>query len=358
MVARVMIMAGGTGGHVFPALAVCEQLRERGVEVSWLGNVDGFEGAVVRKAGIPFESIRIQGLRGNGVMRWLKAPFVITRAVVQAAAAMRRIKPCVVLGMGGFVAGPGGIASRVLRVPLVIHEQNAVPGMTNRWLSKMANRVLQAFPESFAPSVDAETIGNPVRRAIQEVSAHPRAGHGDEINLLVVGGSLGAQALNERLPQALAALDKRDSIHVWHQTGKDKLEAASAAYRAAALDVRVVEFIDDMAAAYDWADIVVCRAGALTIAELTAVGLPALLVPYPYAVDDHQTRNAQGLAQAGAARVVQQSELSAERLATELSELLGDKKRLAEMGRKAKQLGWPESAVRVAEVCEAMCHEQ
>ncbi len=352
--ARILIMAAGTGGHVFPGLAVARELIERGHQVSWLGTPAGMENRLVPAAGIELDAIAIQGLRGNGLGRWLGAPFALARALSQAGAVLRRRAPDLVVGMGGFVSGPGGVMARLRGIPLLIHEQNAVPGLANRLLARFAQRVLQAFPDSFPSMQRLDTVGNPVRREIAEV-AEPEQRYADRegaARLLVIGGSLGAQALNERVPEALALSQIRADVR--HQAGKGKDEATRAAYQAAGIEAQVSEFVEDMAEAYAWCDLVVCRAGALTISELAAAGVPAILVPYPYAVDDHQTRNAAYLTDAEAARLLPQSTMDAERLAGLLSELLGDRARLQGMAQKARQLGKSDATTRMADLCESL----
>ena len=354
----VLIMAGGTGGHVFPALAVAERLRADGVEVVWMGTRAGLEARVIPEAGIEMEWVSISGLRGKGLMRLLGAPLKLVRALYQAVAIVRRRAPCAVLGMGGFVTGPGGVAARLLGVPLLVHEQNSVAGLTNRLLSKIAARVMEAFPGSLpdVPGGALET-GNPVRGPITEMPepAVRFAAREGRPRLLIVGGSLGAAVLNETVPKALAVLDGAVRPEVWHQTGTRNLEAARDHYREAGVEARVVPFIEEMSEAYGWADLVICRAGALTIAELAAVGVGSLLVPYPYAVDDHQSGNARFLSEAGAARLVPQPELTVEALVTMLEELLGDRAALLDMAEAARRLGKPEATETVARECLAAC---
>ncbi len=350
---RVMIMAGGTGGHVFPALAVAHCLRTDGLEVSWLGAPDSFEARVVPEAGFSIDWIDVQGLRGTRLSRWLFAPFKLARALAQSMRVIQKKRPAVVLGMGGFISGPGGLAARLLGIPLVIHEQNAIPGLTNQWLARIASQVLEAFPGSFAPTRHARVTGNPVRAEIAALPAPSQrmAGRSGPARLLVLGGSQGAQALNETVPAALAQLQSAERPLIRHQAGANKLEAAQAAYHAAGVEAQVSAFIEDMAEAYGWADLVICRAGALTIAELAAVGLGALLVPYPYAVDDHQTHNARHLTAAGAARLLPQAELTPESLAGQLRKLLGERELLLAMASAARSLARPDAAHTVAAVC-------
>lgn len=347
-----LIMAGGTGGHVFPALAVARVLRERGLTPVWLGSERGMESKLVPQHHIEMEFITVAGVRGKGLLTALLAPLQLLRAVAQAMAVMRRRKPVVVFGAGGFASGPGGIAAWLLRKPLVIHEQNAIAGMTNRWLSHLATRVYEAFPHSFRKS--AICVGNPVRREIAAVAAPSTrfAERNDAIRVLVVGGSLGAQRLNALVPAALALLRVQERPQVIHQAGERNLSTAQAAYRDSKVDGDVRAFIDDMAAMYGWADLVICRAGALTVSELAAVGVAALLVPFPAAVDDHQTHNAQFLVQAGAAVLIQERELTAQRLADALHNLcMQGRSQLLQMAQRARALAIVDADVRIADEC-------
>ena len=349
---KVLIMAGGTGGHVFPALATAEKLQQQGVEVEWLGSMKGIENELVPKAGIPLYRISITGLRGKGRLSLLLAPFRLARALGQALGVLHRARPDAVLGMGGFASGPGGLAAWLCRVPVVVHEQNAIPGMTNRTLARLARRVLQAFPQAFEGRAGVETTGNPVRGPILNLAppAERYAGREGPIRLLVVGGSLGALAINRILPQALARIPEESRPQVWHQTGRQHLEATQSAYAEAGIEASVVSFIDRMDRAYEWADLVLCRAGALTVSEIEIAGLPAVFVPFPHAVDDHQTANARHMEQQGAARLIQQSELDAERLATVLTEL-NNRNELLMMAERAREQARPDAGDRVAQVC-------
>jgi UDP-N-acetylglucosamine--N-acetylmuramyl-(pentapeptide) pyrophosphoryl-undecaprenol N-acetylglucosamine transferase len=344
----VMIMAGGTGGHVYPGLAVAAELVPAGVAVTWLGTRWGLEARVVPQAGIPLDFIAIAGLRGRGIATALAAPFRLLRALLQSLAVIRHRRPDVVLGMGGFAAGPGGLAAWLLRKPLVIHEQNAIPGLTNRLLAHLARRVLEAFPGSFPTPVGAEHVGNPVRRAVLEVPPPEQriATRRGPLRLLVLGGSQGAQVLNQVVPAALGHMG--GAVEVWHQTGPEHLEVTQAWYREEAVAGRVVGYIEEMAEAYAWADVVLCRAGAMTIAELCAVGVASILVPFPYAVDDHQTHNARYLADPGAAILLPQSELDASRLTGLLRKLVASPERLASMAGTARALARPDAAREVA----------
>lgn len=357
--AKVMVMAGGTGGHVFPALAVADALRALGAEVVWMGSAKGLEGRVVPQAGYQAEWITVQGLRGKGVLSWLSAPFKLLRAVWQALRAMRRQKPVLVVGMGGFASGPGGLAAWLLRLPLLVHEQNAVAGLTNRWLSKLARRVLEAFPDTFPMDTHAVSVGNPVRADILALPAPAErfAGREGPVRILVIGGSLGALALNRMVPAALAQVRPEDRPQVWHQAGRT-LDKAQQAYGALCDEMgenlRLVDFIEDMAQAYSWADLVVCRAGALTVAELAAAGLPALLVPFPYAVDDHQTVNGRYLVEAGAALLIQEAQLTPEVLVSTLTPLLRDRQRLLAMAEAAYARAWTHATRDIVEHCLAI----
>lgn len=346
----VIMMAGGTGGHVFPALAVARDLRGRGHAVTWMGTAEGLEARVVPPQQFELDLIRVQGVRSSGLRRLLAAPFVIGRAMWQALGVLRRRRPALVVGMGGFVTGPGGVMARLLGVPLVIHEQNAAPGLTNRWLARIATRVLAAFPGAF-PSPDAVT-GNPVRAEIVAVPppAERFEGRTGPLRVLVMGGSLGAQALNERVPEALALLPRPLVPEVRHQAGRGKAESARAAYDAAGVDAIVGEFIEDVAEALGWADLVICRAGALTVSELAAVGVASVLVPYPYAVDDHQSANARVLSDAGAAVLMQQRDLTAQSLADWLAGR--DRNDLQAMAERARACAVPDATDRVADICE------
>lgn len=353
----VMIMAGGTGGHVFPALAVAEELRKQGHHIEWLGTPRGIENTLVPAANIALHHISVEGVRGRGVSGLIKAPFLILRALMQAVAIMRRLKPQVVIGFGGFASGPGGVAATVLRVPLVIHEQNAVAGTTNRLLAKIATRVLAAFEGAFKNNaMKVLTVGNPVRAEIanlREPSSRydERAEKKEPIHLLVLGGSLGAKAINELLPAALAKIPTHQRPMVRHQAGKNHVEATIAEYMQYQVNAKVDAFVDDMASAYAWADIIVCRAGALTVCELMAAGVAALLVPLPSAIDDHQSFNAAVLTRSRAGMAVVQKELTAEKLAALLSDQLHERANLKTMATNARSLALPQAAKTVADIC-------
>ncbi len=349
----LLIMAGGTGGHVFPALAVADQLRQRGVEVVWLGTRQGLEARAVPAAGYDVEWVTIRGLRGKGVFALVAAPFLLVAAMLQTVSVLLRRRPAALLGMGGFVAGPGGLVAWLLRRPLLIHEANALAGFTNRVLARLAARVMTGFPGTFEQIPRAEWVGNPVRPEIAALPAPAqrlceRAGR---LHVLVVGGSQGARAFNQRLPQALAEIDSQCLPELWHQAGRGNAAEVEQAYRAAGIDARVTEFIDDMAAAYAWADLVICRAGAMTVAEVAAAGVAALFVPFPHAVGDHQTVNARYLVERDAGLLIAQDALSSERICAIVTSLTRDRSRLLAMARHARELARPDAARRVADIC-------
>lgn len=351
MTAPVLILAGGTGGHIFPGLAVAQALRERSVPVVWLGSAGGMETRLVPPAGISIETISVKGLRGKGALALLKAPFLLLRSIMQALSILRRLRPRAVLSFGGYAAGPGGLGAWLLRRPLLVHEQNRAPGLTNRVLSRLARRVLCGFPGSFAPG-RAEVVGNPVRPAIAELPAPAErlAGRSGPTRLLVLGGSQGANALNTILPQVLAGLPTDQRPQVRHQCGERHADATRAVYESAGVSVSVEAFIADMADAYAWADLVVCRAGALTLSELCAAGVGSVLVPFPAAVDDHQTRNADYLVEAGAAVLVPEGEGFAERLAASTARLLPDAATRLAMAQAARAIAPVDAAGRVADI--------
>lgn len=311
MAAKVMIMAGGTGGHVFPGIALADALKAQQVDVVWLGTQGGMESKWVEQSGIPIDLIAIKGLRGNGLLGWLKAPINVWRAWRQAKAIMQQQQPDLVLGMGGFVCGPGGLAAKSLAIPLVLHEQNAIPGLTNKLLTPYAQKVITAFPQSVLSGEKVVTIGNPVREGLEALEPVEDT---QPCHLLVLGGSRGALALNETLPKALALMPEVSRPIVTHQTGEATYQQAVDAYEKSGVTAKVVPFIDDMLKAYATADLVLCRSGALTVSELMATARPAIMVPYPHAVDDHQTANAQTFVDIEGGEVIQQSELTPERL--------------------------------------------
>lgn len=345
----VMIMAGGTGGHIFPGLAVADELRACGVAVVWIGGNEGLETQLVPRHGLPLEKLRIAGMRGKGIATKLMMPLRLLGATLAARGVLARHQPRCVLSMGGYAAAPGGLAAQWARLPLVVHEQNSIAGMTNRLLARRAQRVLTGFDHVFP---GAEWVGNPVRASIAAVAppAQRYAQRSGPLNLLVLGGSQGAQSLNASLPEVLRRRGSRLSVQVRHQCGARHFDQAKAAYLAAGIEAEVVPFEDDMAAAYAWADLVICRAGALTLAELAAAGAPSILVPYPHAVDDHQTRNAQAMVAVRGALLVAEGDDFVKRLGAAF-ESIADRARLQAMARAARSLAKPVAARRIAEVC-------
>jgi len=352
---RILIMAGGTGGHVFPGLAIAHYFQQQKIEVHWLGTKQGLEARLVPESDIPLHFITIKGVRGKRLINQLLAPFRLLLAILQSIRSIKKINPDVVIGLGGFVSGPGGIASFLLRKKLIIHEQNAKPGLTNKVLARFANKVLQAFPNTFVSSDKLVTVGNPVRADIialnpvnKEIAHPPR--------LLVIGGSLGADIFNRLLPKALAKMPIASRPDVMHQTGEKNVARTQEAYALAEVAATIVPFISEMHKAYDWANVVLCRAGALTITELCTAGLGAILVPYPYAVDDHQTANAQFMVQQKAAVLLPQSELSEASLAAILTEFCNSASKRRDMAKAAFNLRQPDATEKVFNICKEICH--
>jgi UDP-N-acetylglucosamine--N-acetylmuramyl-(pentapeptide) pyrophosphoryl-undecaprenol N-acetylglucosamine transferase len=351
-----MILAGGTGGHIFPGLAVARALRARDVPVLWLGADGGMETRLVPANGVPIRTIAVRGLRGKGLASTLAAPLVLARSLAQAFGVVRGVRPRAVLSFGGFAAGPGGLAAWLLRRPLIVHEQNRAPGMTNRVLARLARRVLCGFPDSF-PGVDEETVGNPVRDEIaalpppaeRHVGRHLGTDDAAPLRLLVLGGSQGARAINATVPKVVARLGAA-RFDIRHQCGEKMLDECRAAYAQAGVAASVEPFIADMAAAYGWADLVIGRAGALTIAELCAAGVGAILVPFPGAVDDHQARNAEYLADAGGGCWLRQDAALEDGLAQRLQVLLDDRPKLLALAVAAHAAAFPHAAERVADI--------
>jgi UDP-N-acetylglucosamine--N-acetylmuramyl-(pentapeptide) pyrophosphoryl-undecaprenol N-acetylglucosamine transferase len=345
-------MAGGTGGHVFPALAVAELLIEKGWQVTWLGTQKGLEARVIPAKGIEIDWLSVAGVRGKGWLSKITAVLLLSKACIQALKILRRRKPDVVLGMGGFVAGPGGLMAKFLGIPLVIHEQNRVPGTTNRLLARMANRVLEAFPGSFDKKLNAQFTGNPLRKQF-EISFYPSATPGAVaegsrgINILVVGGSQGAKILNEIVPDAMAELK---SVEVRHQTGMAMQQQVESRYKALGVNAEATAFIEDMVSAYQWADLVICRSGAMTVSEVAAAGVPAIFIPLPTAIDDHQTANARYLTEAGAALLLRQKDLDATTLIEHITKVL---KQLDIMRKTVKEYARLDATEIVAGVCMA-----
>ena len=354
----VLIMAGGTGGHVFPALAVANRLRAHGVDIVWLGTRRGLEARVVPAAGINMEWISIRGVRRSGIFGWVALPFRLLIAMLQSWRVMRRLRPDAVLAMGGFASGPGGLVARMLRRPLLIHEQNAIAGLTNRWLARIADEVMCGFPEAFGALPGVRQVGNPVRDEILALPlpAERMANRRARLRVLIVGGSLGADILNSTVPVAVRKMPAETRPEIWHQTGRGKRETTEKAYSKDAVTTIVTEFIDDMADAYKWADVVICRAGAMTIAELAAAGIASILVPYPYAVDDHQTANARFLATRDAAILLPQPELSASRLAELLQSFATNREMLLKMAVNARACAVPDATESVVRLCMEAGH--
>ena len=360
----IMVMAGGTGGHVFPALAVADELKKQGYQIHWLGTAIGIEADLIPKAGYPLHCINVTGLRGKGKLALLAAPWKIVKAIYQALRIMRVTRPSAVLGLGGFATGPGGVAAKLLGVPLLIHEQNAFPGMTNRLLRPLSNVVMQAFPNSFKGNRKPLTTGNPVRADIVSLNSTEAECLNEAsnevtakipLNVLVVGGSLGAVGINNAVIDALALMiaEGKDDLlpNVKHQVGKKNFDSVQKIYADKGLTnkAEVMAFIDDMAEAYKWADLVVCRSGALTVSEIACAGKAAIFIPYPFAVDDHQTANAQFLVNAEAAELKQQTELSAEWLASRWQYYYNNPKKINNMSIAAKSQSITNAAQVVAE---------
>ncbi len=345
-------MAGGTGGHIFPALAVAQLLSQHSVEVFWLGSQIGLESKLVAPH-FPIEYLSISGLRGKGIATKLLAPWRMLRATWQALRIMYRIKPDLVLGMGGFVTGPGGLAAWLLRKSLIIHEQNSVAGYTNRILARFAKEVFQAFPDAFSKSIPVQTIGNPIRKEIASVISPGERYHNRQgaLRVLVLGGSQGARPINQQMIQALRQLNSLKDIEIWHQTGSLDYEQMQQDYESINVSAKLSAFIDDMVDAYSWADVAICRAGALTVSEIAAVGLASVLIPLPHAVDNHQYYNALYLAQAGAATIILQRDLSAARLNAILKESIQNRAMLYEMAEKARSIANPGATEMVVRAC-------
>ena len=349
----ILITAGGTGGHVYPGLAVARALQAQDIPVIWMGTPNGLEARIIPEADIDMVYLSVSGLRGKGLLKLLAAPVQLIRALFQSVMIMRKVKPSAVLGMGGFVAGPGGLVASLMGKPVVIHEQNAIPGLTNKLLSGFSKKVLEGFPGTFEDRKNTIGIGNPVRKDIASLET-PRQRLGDRwghVHVLVFGGSLGAEALNEIVPMALGelALDKRPVVR--HQAGKNKDNVTKKIYEKMEVEAEITPFIEDMAEAYEWADLVICRSGALTVAELAAAGIASIMVPYPWAVDDHQTENAKYLTEHDAGILMPQAEMTKESLSSLLKELCGNRDKLIEMSIRARELAKPQATDEVAAIC-------
>ncbi len=350
----LLVMAGGTGGHVYPALAVAEYLRERGVNIVWLGTRAGLEARVVPAAGIDIRWLSISGLRGKGLARYLAMPFLLLRAIAQGLATVRKVRPDALLGMGGFAAGPGAVSGWLLRRPLVIHEANASAGLTNRLLAPLARRVLSGFPRSEGLPSRTEWTGNPARSQIRPRAS--RIGVDGPLNVLIVGGSLGARVFNQKLPGYLHELLAAGAVTVHHQCGRGNAGDVTARYAGHGVSARVEAFIDDMGAAYEQADLVICRAGAMTVAELCIAGVAAILVPFPHAVGDHQSANARYLSDQGAAVLMPESTLDGDRLRSLIEQFRGDRASLEAMAGRARTLARADATARVADACLEVMH--
>jgi UDP-N-acetylglucosamine--N-acetylmuramyl-(pentapeptide) pyrophosphoryl-undecaprenol N-acetylglucosamine transferase len=352
---RLLIIAGGTGGHIFPALAVARKLRDQGIDVHWLGSHSGLEEKLVASE-FPIGYISIQALRGKGWLRKLIAPWRLLRATYQAYRYLRKVKPDVALGMGGYVAGPGGVAAWLARVPLVIHEQNSVAGYTNRALAKIAKSVLEAFPHTFPAEPKVTTTGNPVRAELVGAPL-PQARFANRqgpLRILVLGGSQGAGAINDVMLAALRDYSQKKEISIWHQAGARHYQDVKSAYEKIAVDAKVDDFINDMMSAYCWADLVICRAGALTVSEVAAVGVASVFIPYPHAVDDHQLHNSRYLERAGAAIIIIQPAFTKERLIELFNQFASDRSRLLVMAECARSFAQPKAVEQVIAQCEKL----
>ena len=347
MTRTILVMAGGTGGHIFPALAVAHKLRDAGWRIVWLGNPDGMEARLVPQHGFEMVNLKFAALRGKGLLRKLLLPLNLLKGFWQAQKAVRQVNPNVVLGMGGYITFPGGMMASFLGKPLVVHEQNSVAGLANRVLAGVADRIVTGFPEVFKKGIWA---GNPVRTDIAKIAppAERFAERTGALRLLVIGGSLGAQALNEMVPQGMALLGENEQPQIVHQAGEKHIEALKASYAAVGVQAHCVPFIEDMAGAYEWADLVICRSGALTVAELAAARVASILVPFPHAVDDHQTSNAKFLVNVGGAFLLPQNELTPEAIALIRNYSRGQ---LLEMAEKARSLAKPDATEEVANIC-------
>lgn len=353
----VLVMAGGTGGHIFPALAVANELKRRGHRVEWLGAKGKMEERIVPEYDIALHTVSMSGFRGKGMKGLITMPFKLLSSVMQALNILRAVKPNAVIGFGGFASAPGGLAAKLMAKPLIVHEQNAIAGMTNKLLAKFANKTMLGFSGALARGI---TVGNPVRKDIIEFGqqANEFDANKQSLNILVVGGSLGALKLNETLPAVFAQISKEHAIQVKHQTGRDRKAPVVKAYKEYGLNnVEVDEFIGDMAAAYAWADLVICRSGALTVAEVAIIGLPALFVPFPYAVDDHQTHNASHLVNAGGALLIQERDFDegGEKITASIKSIL-NKDTLSQMSAAQKTVGqtWVKATEQVADACEQL----
>lgn len=350
MAKRILIAAGGTGGHVFPGLAIAAKFEARGYEVQWLGTKAGMESRLVPVHGIKLNFFKVDGVRGKGRLTLLLSPFKIFVSVIEAWRQVQKINPDLVVGMGGFVAGPVGFVAFLQRRPLVIHEQNAVPGTTNKLLSKIATVNMSAFPVALK---DVEVVGNPIRESLERISKTYNYDK-SELNILVVGGSRGAQALNVHIPKALVAANVISKVKVRHQCGAKKEDETLHAYEGTNIDVEVKPFIDDMDAAMSWADVMICRAGALTVSEISIAGIPSILIPYPYAIGDHQTENARYLADLGAAEIVQETEFESGKLVAAIKSVISNRQKLKQMSAAALSAAKRHATEKFVDRCEGL----
>lgn len=349
---KILIAAGGTGGHIFPGLAVAKALQQQGNDIVWIGAANSLEAKLVPAAGIRLCTVNISGLRGKGIKRLLRAPMQISQAICQAKRIIKQEQPDLILGMGGYVSGPAGLAAWLQRKPLIIHEQNAIAGMTNRWLSRVAYQILESFPQTFLGNKKVIYTGNPVRAEINAINkAQPLTNVQQKpLHVLIIGGSLGAHAINQIVPAAMQLFSAVTRPNIWHQTGEKDQPMVTQFYQQAGIDAKVEAFISDMASAYQWADLVICRAGATTVAELSAVGIPAIMIPAPQAVDDHQTANAKSLANIGAAIILPQSQLSAASLYAEIANL-NQPQKLQQMAQQALTHGRKDAVELIVNAC-------
>lgn len=346
----ILLMAGGTGGHVVPALAVAAELVARGYQVEWLGSEHGIESTLVPKQGITLHKFPVVGIRGKNPLLLIKALFALMISIISAFKLLGQIQPLAVVGMGGFASGPGAVAAKLRGIPIVIHEQNAVAGTTNRMLARLASKVLSAFENQLLATV----IGNPVPESVAEIEATPSSRVGNDARMLVMGGSLGAQALNEMIPKALAKLPVKRRPTVFHQCGRGRVDETRASYTREGVNAEVVEFIDNVADHYVDSDFIVCRSGALTVSEIACAGLPSILVPFPYAIDDHQTANANVLVTAGAAKILQQSSWSVTQVAASLDELTNNPNLRAANSAAASSVANRDAAARAVDIIESI----
>jgi UDP-N-acetylglucosamine--N-acetylmuramyl-(pentapeptide) pyrophosphoryl-undecaprenol N-acetylglucosamine transferase len=358
----ILIMAAGTGGHVFPALSIAQKLQEKNVRTEWMGTHQGMENRLLEGTGIRIHAVSAKGLKGKGIARLIAAPFMLAQALIQSMRILSKVQPDCVLGMGGFVSGPGGLAAKLTGRKLVIHEQNAVPGFTNKLLAKMADQVFEAFPNTFSKNAKIIHTGNPLRKEIVAIATRPRSisKSSQRLRILVLGGSQGALAINEVIPAVLADFPKEIRPSVRHQTGERTLERTQAAYADKGLDsvddVTIVAFISDMAEAYSWADLVICRSGASTVSEIAAVGLPSIFIPYPHHSDQQQTHNANWLVQAGAAFLLEQKELSVTALKALVLDLQENRNKLQQMSDISKSIAICDADEVIARRCLELAH--